>query len=120
MYVYVDKVFYFDKCCMFQLVLSVIFLWRRNERQQKNSRRHNPLGAINLIGIVLGGRCLGVICPEGQLSWAEIFHVQLFGGIFLDGNCLGAIVLGGNCPERNCRGGNFPGGNCLVPRFNTV
>ena len=34
----------------------------------KNSSRHNRLGAITLIGIVLSGRCPGVICPWGQLS----------------------------------------------------
>ena len=31
-------------------------------------RWHNRLKAITLIGIVLGGRCPGFICPGGQLS----------------------------------------------------
>ena len=33
MHVYAYKVSYCDKCCMFQLVLSVIFIKKQNERQ---------------------------------------------------------------------------------------
>ena len=44
--------------------------------------QHNRLWAITLIGVVLGGRSSGVICPGGQLSWEEIDQVQLSGGNF--------------------------------------
>ena len=62
MLVYFYKVSYCDKCCMFQLVLS--------------------LKTIGLVGIVLGGRCPGVICPGGQLSLEDTVQVQLSGGNF--------------------------------------
>ena len=39
-------------------------------------------GPIALIGIVLGGRCPGVICPGGPSSWEEIVEMQLSGGSF--------------------------------------
>ena len=44
---------------------------------KKNLRRYNGLEAITLIGIVLGGRCQGVIYPRGQLSYEDIGRVQL-------------------------------------------
>ena len=37
---------------------------------------------IALVGIVLGGRCPGVICPGGQLSLEDTVKVQLSGGNF--------------------------------------
>ena len=37
---------------------------------------------IALVGIVLGGRCPGVICPGGQLSLEDTVQVQLSGGNF--------------------------------------
>ena len=55
---------------------------RQNERQSKILKRHNRLEAITLIGIVLGWRCPGVLCPGGQLSLEEIVRVQLSGGNF--------------------------------------
>ena len=89
-------------------------------------RRHNRLEVVILMGIVLGGRCPGAICPGGQISQEEIVRVQLSGGNFprweLYGGTRGPIVLGGNCPGGNCLGGNFPGGKCpggivLIPFF---
>ena len=49
-------------------------------------RWHNRLEVVTLIGIVLGGRCLGVICFGGQLSLEEI-----------GGNCTGSTYPGDNC-----------------------
>ena len=100
-------------------------------------RRDNRLEAITLIGIVIGGRCPGVVCPGSQLSQKDIIQVKLSGGNFprrelYGGNCPGVIVRGeivlvGNCPGENvyetfvlgvnclggnCLGNNCPGGNC--------
>ena len=47
---------------------------------------------IALVGIVLGGRCPGVICPGGQLSLEDTVQVNYLEAIFLVGNC-----LVGNC-----------------------
>ena len=95
--------------------LSVIFILRQ----------HNRLRPITLIGIVLSGRCPGVIYPGGQLSQEEIVHVQLSVDSFprqelSGGNCPGAIVweaiiLGGDCVGAMNLGGNCPGGIILFP-----
>ena len=65
--------------------------------------------AITLIGIVLGVRFPGVICPGGQLSQEEIVRVQLS-----EGNFPSCKLSGGNCPRRefsvgNCWGGGVEG-----------
>ena len=81
-------------------------------------RQDNRLEAITLIGIVIGGRCPGVICPGSHLSQKDIIRVKLSGGNFprreLYGcNCPGVIVRGGNCPSwelsrEKCLGGICP------------
>ena len=57
-------------------------------------RRHDRLEAINKIGIVLGGRFLGVICPGVQFHRGKLSGRNNVETIFLGGNC-----PGGNCPR---------------------
>ena len=71
------------------------------------------------MGIVLGGRCPGVICPWGQSSFSGKFSgCNYLGAVFLGGITQGIIVRG-HLPEGQLSyvGIVWEGGKCLVGNF---
>ena len=85
-------------------------------------RRHNRLKTIILIGIVLVGRCPGVICPGSQLSegghcpgaiiWGQFSKARIVRRQLSSGNCLGGNCPEGNYPRVQLPEGELSGGNC--------